>query len=160
MVKKDLKARLQGYKDIRVNGMKFTIRKINPLLDFSSENIPQIFTDFQSRRPETEKKTATIEQSKKTIQDIVNIIEAGVVYPVLEPLNSKEKGLPNALDLMRDFETGYKLYMEILAHSLNMFRGLKKLFFSMKIRHLLYSEWRETIKQNQLSYSFLKEIIQ
>ena len=67
------KWRLAGYKRIKVNGQIFTIRKINPLLDFKSDSMPQIFTSFISRR-----KVEPHTDPAKAQADMMNVIEAGL----------------------------------------------------------------------------------
>lgn len=133
--KKPSKEVLQGYKRIRVNGMRFTIRKVNPLVDFSADKIPQIFADYVSRR----QLPVSIEKAQK---EMYAMIEAGVIEPKLFPIGigenrGKEGGL-TVEDLFRDFEMGQKLYLAILDHSLNRFKGIRKLFFSIKTKYLFW----------------------
>ena len=151
---------IEHHKKIKISGVKFVIKKINPLLDFDSDNMPQIFTDFKSARPEKDKQDLPPEQIKKIMGDIANIIEAGVVEPKLEKINAKNKtGELTAEDMLRDFEFGYKLYTEILIHSLNRFSGLKKLFFSISLRRLLLTEWQKNLKSHRLDfYSLMADI--
>lgn len=132
--RKSIADKLRGYKKITVGGMRFTIRKLNPFLDFKSESMPQIFTDFASAK---EKPVVTPEMMKKYQEDMFAIITAGVVDPHL----SKE-GI-TASDLFRDGDIGVSLYREILDHSFNKFRGLKKVFFSTLIKYRLYTAWRK-----------------
>ena len=80
------KQELQGHKKIKICGMKFIIKRINPLLDFESNNIPQIFTSFISRR-----KTEVLPDEKKILNQMIPIIEAGVVYPELVAIGTGEK---------------------------------------------------------------------
>jgi hypothetical protein len=141
--KKTTVEELRGYKKITINGMRFTIKKINPLLDFHSDQMPQIFTDFVSARPSA-LPTMTPETIKKYQEDMYSIIRAGLVDPVL----SKE-GI-TAEDLFRDMEVGSKLYQEILEHSMNRFKGLKKLFFSIKSKYNSYITWRKLIGNYQV----------
>lgn len=127
---------LRGYKKITVGGMRFTIKRINPLLDFTSDNIPQIFTDFKSIRdkPSLENNPTLL---KKLQEDMYAVIQAGVVEPSLE------KGSIEVDDLFRDAEIGIGLYQAILEHAFNNFKGLKKLFFSIKTRYKSYITWRK-----------------
>jgi hypothetical protein len=141
----DIKERLKGYKKIKILGMKFIIRKINPLLDFPADKIPQIFTSFETRRKVVET-TPSITDTQKSLRDTYAIIEAGVVEPKLEKyIDGKEEGI-TAEDLFRDFDIGFKLYIEIITHSMNRFRGLKGLFFSIKTKQLLSTEWRKNME--------------
>lgn len=132
----NLKEQLQGHKVIKVCGQKFTIRKINPLIDFPADKMPQIFTTFKSER-----KTDKSAYSPAAIMEqMLRVIEAGVVTPPLVPVGKgdkrgKEDGL-TAEDIFRDEETGVKLFQEIMLHSLNRYRGLKGLFFSIKTRFI------------------------
>lgn len=129
--KESLAEKLRGHKQIKIQGMRFTIRRLNPLLDFPSDKIPQIFTDFVSV------KDKPILDPKKIQEDMYSIIQAGVVEPRL----SQEGITPE--DLFRDPEIGTGLYREIIEHSLNRFKGLKKLFFSIKARYRFYIAWRK-----------------
>lgn len=114
--------------------MRFTIKKVNPFLDFPSDKIPQIFTDkqiSQSPRPDPN-------AYKMTFKNMIAFIEAGVVDPELIPIGvgdkkGKEAGI-TAEDLFRDPTLGIKLYHAIYEHSLNHFRGLKRVFFSIGIK--------------------------
>lgn len=135
------KADLVQHKNIRVGGFDFVIRKINPLSDFPSNNIPQIFTSFISRRKAEPTSSLTMPQILKSIEDMKLIIQVGLVKPKLVTDN-KEDGI-TIDDLFRDTDIVTKLYFEILTHSLNKYRGLSGVFFSAKIRHMLYTEWRK-----------------
>jgi len=131
-----LKEKLNGYKKVKICGFKFTIRKINPLLDFELENMPQIFTSYQSRRKIAEDKIILAEQ-KKILNQMMTVVEKGVVYPELVPREKKKEGL-TVEDLFLNDEIGIGLFKEIMFHSLNKFRGLKRLFFSAKIKLSYY----------------------
>ena len=153
----NLKEKLNQYKKIKVCGMSFTIRKINPLQDFASnESMPQIFTYYITKRKVKEDNPFTMQSLQKALNDMKAIIKAGVVDPPLVPVEkdkSKENGI-TVDDLFVDEEMGAKLYIEILTHSLNRFKGLKGLFFSTKIKHYLYTEWQKNITNFQVkSYS-------
>lgn len=128
------KQELQGHKKIRVCNSNFTIRRINPLIDFDAEHMPQIFTSFQSAR----KTDKTPYDSKAIIAQMMKVVEAGLVDPPLVPVGKgAEKGKENGItieDIFRDEDCGVRLYSEIMLHSLNKFSGLKKLFFSVKVR--------------------------
>lgn len=136
---------LRGYKKVKISGWEFTIRKLNPIVDFEPTKMPQIFTAFQSMR---KVEGGPIEERQKKIEeDLKEIVFKGVVFPELVRAASGEKrgkeGGITADDLFRDPEVGYKLYTEIIAHSLNQFKGLKGVFFSLKIKQLLLTQWRE-----------------
>ena len=149
----DLVSRLRGYKKITIEGMRFTIKKINPFLDFQSDRIPTIFTDFISAR-KVEPAPLDSAALKKHQEDMYAIIKAGVVEPDLG-----SNGI-TVEDLFRDMDLGVKLYLTILDHSLNRFRGLKKLFFSIKTKYSLYIKWQKLSKhyQAQLSLADLRPI--
>ncbi|MCK5358332.1 MAG: hypothetical protein KAJ48_08045 [Elusimicrobiales bacterium] len=139
------KQELQGHKKIKICGMKFIIKRINPLLDFESNNIPQIFTSFISRR-----KTEVLPDEKKILNQMIPIIEAGVVYPELVAIGTgekenKEDGI-TVKDLFVNPEMGSKLFQEIMFHSLNRFRGIKGVFFSVKIRLLCYIDYLKNME--------------
>lgn len=129
--KKDLKEKLLNLKNIKINGMAFTIKAISPLLDFPSDKMPQIFTDFVSAR-KVDPATVTVERVKKIQQDMYSTIAAGVVDPVIKPSGTKNELTPE--DLFRDPSMGVKLYYAIMNHSLNKFSGLNHLFFSIGIK--------------------------
>lgn len=148
-----VKDEMRGTKKVRVNGFGFTIRKINPLLDFSVDKMPQIFTDFHSRRQRKEADQDAAAQARKAQADMYSIIEAGLVEPQLVKVGAgedrgKEDGI-TVEDLFRDGDTGPKLYFEILAHSLNRFRGLRGAFFSIRLRYQLLTSWRNVTAQGQ-----------
>lgn len=142
----NLKARLQGHKTLRVNGLPFTIRRVNPLLDFSADNMPQIFSAFVSKR-KAEAPQPTPQEMQKARQQMASVLEAGIVLPELIPVGKgdrrgREEGITTD-DIMRDEDTAARLYLEIMLHSLNRFRGLKGVFFSIRTRLWLYIEWRK-----------------
>lgn len=127
---------LRGHKRIRVKGMRFVIRKLSPLLDFESDKIPTIFTSTHPRRGANKNPPpATPEALKRAEEDMYGIIAAGVVEPALSADGLTPK------DLFRDMQIGTALYIEIVAHSLNVFRGLKGLFFFHRIKLLLWMRW-------------------
>lgn len=149
-----LKERLQDTKKIKVLGMKFTIKKINPFIDFAPDDMPQIFTDFLSQRKPTTEPTQT--DLIRVQKEVYKTVEVGVVEPELVRVEQGErKGKENGLtveDLFRNPEMGYKLYNEILIHSLNRFKGIRSLFFSIKMRYLLFMALRKSMA-NSLSKS-------
>lgn len=127
---------LKGYKRVRIKGMRFVIRRLNPLLDFESDKIPTIFTAAHPRRGANKTPPpVTPEAAARAEQDMYAIIAAGVVEPALSPDGLTPK------DLFRDMQIGTGLYIEIVAHSLNVFRGLKGLFFFHRIKLLLWMRW-------------------
>jgi len=130
----NLKEKCQGHKVIKVCGMKFTIRKINPLIDFPADKMPQIFTSFKSER----KTNKSPFSPQALMEQMIRVIEAGVVEPQLVPIakgdkRGKEDGL-TAEDIFRDEEMAVKLFQEIMLHTLNKYRGVKGVFFSLKNR--------------------------
>jgi hypothetical protein len=132
------KEQLQGHKIVKVCTSKFVIRRINPLLDFNLESMPQIFSSFQTRR-KTEKAPY---DPKLIVEQMMRVVEKGLVSPELVPVGvgdkrGKEDGI-TVEDIFRDEECGFKLYSEIMFHSLNKFSGLKKVFFSMKLKAVYY----------------------
>jgi hypothetical protein len=130
-------AAVKGYKKISVNGMRFTIRRLNPLKDFPADKMPQIFTDFQSRRPEVQVDSPAA--LKKAQEDMYAILKAGIVEPEIVAEEAKD-GI-KASDLFRDTTMGPKLFIEIVSHSLTVFRGLKGVFFSARTRLWLWMRW-------------------
>jgi hypothetical protein len=135
------KQKLLGLKRIVINGMRFTIRRVNPMMDFPLDKVPQLFTEFQTSRKPDPTKPPTVEQVQAMRDMMFAYIEAGVVEPRLSPVgvgdkNGQEDGI-TAEDLCRDQDMGIRLYWEILSHSLNTFRGVKSLFFSIKQKFLL-----------------------
>ena len=141
--KKPDRAGLHGYKKVRVNGFNFTIRKINPIMDFTPETMPQIFTDFVNRSPLPEKEGHT--KLLRSARDMGNVLVAGVVDP---PLKGKDTLLA-VEDLLSDLDTAQKLYWEIVIHSLNKFRGLRGIFFSARLRLYLSMLSRKDTESSQ-----------
>lgn len=139
----------QNVKTIRIGAFKYKIRKVNPLLDFTSENMPQIYTAYLSKRPVVSTEAnLTIQQLQRFQEEMKSVVVAGLVEPALVPtgkgeLRGKEDGI-TVDDIFRDEETAISLYLEILSHSLNRFKGLRGLFFSIKIKHALLIEWQKS----------------
>ena len=147
------KEKLQRHKTVKVFGDRYVIRKINPLLDFSYDTMPQIFSSFISKRPVTET-VPHPSQIQKAMKEMKLIVQVGLVNPKLVPVGKGEKyrqedGI-TIDDLFVDTELGTRLYLEILAHSLNQFKGLKGLFFSLRTRHSLFTEWRKNMANDPL----------
>lgn len=140
-------------KRIRIGTWKFVIRKINPLLDFTADNIPQIFSAFFSKRPTQSETVINLAMLQRAQEDMKLIVQAGLVKPELVAVGKgDQRGKENGItvdDIFRDEETAVKLYIEILSHSLNKFKGLKGLFFSIKIKHTLFTEWQKNIRSCQ-----------
>jgi len=141
--RKPTRARLRRYKTVRISGFKFVIRKLNPLIDFPDDKMPQIFTSFISRRKVDPEKQINEAALRKTYQDMKNVIEAGLVYPELSENLTID-------DIMADYVLALKLYTEIVVHSLNMFRGLKGLFFSLKTKRLFYTTYASNMESFQM----------
>lgn len=138
LFKPDYRTDLLGLKTIRVNGHKFRIKKINPFLDFEADKIPQIFTYFQkARKGAPDPAHITPEMIRRNIEDMKATVKAAVVWPELGPT------ILTVDDIFRWGDTGAKLYLAIVAHSLNQFRGLKGVFFSIRIRLWLSTQWRK-----------------
>jgi len=136
--KKTTRENLRQYKTLRISGMKFVIRKINPLVDFSVDKMPQIFSSFISRRTaEQQINEATL---RKNQDDMKNIIGAGLVEPDIEA------GKISLDDIMADSALALELYTEIIVHSLNTFKGLKGVFFSAKTKRLFYSGYAKNLE--------------
>lgn len=141
------KASLAGLRTVRVNGGTYVIRKVNPLMDFSMENMPQIFSSFQSRRKRPD--APDVSDSAKALRDMYAMVQAGVVEPELVPVGKgdqrgKEEGI-TVEDLFRDSSTGPQLYWEILAHSLNRYKGLRGAYFLARTRFTLSTAWRRSM---------------
>lgn len=129
--------RLRQYKRIKISGMRFTIRKLNPIIDFPFGKMPQIFTTFISKRkvdPEQQVGEAVLRKSQ---EDMKLVIQAGLVKPEIPEKVAIE-------DILADSVLALKLYTEIIIHSLNAFRGLKGVFFSVNLRRL----WRTELRKN------------
>lgn len=153
--KKPGKKDLQSLKKVKISGFKFTIKKLNPFLDFNRDEMPQIFTTFISKRKVDVPVQPNEAQIRKYQEDMRMIIEAGVVYPKLVPVGKdedkgKEKGI-TINDIFASIEFASKLYLEIIIHSLNQFKGLKGLFFSQKIRRLFYTILQNPTVDNRLN---------
>ena len=116
---------LQDWKRVRVNGWKFTIRRINPILDFPADRMPQIFAEAVSRRAPAEKPVKAAED--RALEDFKSFISRGVVHPLVG-LKDDGKCDFTVDDLLRDGDTAQKLYAEIMFHSLAAFRGLRGFF--------------------------------
>jgi hypothetical protein len=138
------KENLQEWKRVRVNGWTFTIRRLNPLLDFPGDKMPQIFTAMApSRKPGVDKPVqAGPEKADKGLDELRLVLSKGVVSP---KIGIKEgEGTLSADDLIRDEDTAGKLYIEIMAHSMKTFRGLKGFFLWARIRRSLYTAWAKS----------------
>lgn len=128
-LKKPTKAELEGHKRVRVGGAVYTIRRINPILDFPADKMPSVFTAYQSYR----KADKPLPQDpKRLLEDMMLVVRAGVVDPPLVDAKKSNEGI-TAEDIFRIPENGAALYIEILDHTLNRFKGLRRLFFSIQL---------------------------
>ena len=144
---------IRGHKRVTVNGMRFVIRKLNPLIDFPEDKMPQIFTSYVSRRPGADAPVEGPEASRKARESMYAVIRAGTVVPKIVQEEAKDDGV-KASDLFRDPLLGPKLYIEIVAHSLNVFKGVKGLFFFHRIKLSLWMQWQKgTVEPQQKSLS-------
>jgi len=154
----NLKEKLNRHKNIKVCGMKFTIRKLNPLQDFPRvQDMPQIFIYYMTKRP-IKDEPLNVASMQKAYDDMKKIVEAGIVDPPLVPVEkdkSKEAGI-TVDDLFVDEDMATQLYIEILSHSLNRFRGMKGLFFSIRIKRLLHLELQKNIRNYQAKLSLMQ----
>lgn len=139
--KRNVKAELQGHKRVVIKGQAFIIRKINPLIDFSADRMPQIFAHMVSRRAPS----GTPMEDAKALKDMMAIVEAGVVgidtgrdlLPLVEIGKGQARGREAGItveDLFRDQEAGVLLFQEVFSHTLDRFRGMQKVFFWLKTK--------------------------
>ena len=139
-----IKSKLQGHKAVEIDGQKFVIRKINPVLDFLPEQMPQIFTASNGKRDMSQ-----VVSPKVMLEQMMRVVEAAVVEPELVLIGKGEKrGKEDGLtieDIFRDQDTGAKLFKEVMLHSLNRFKGLKSVFFSVKMRLKFWIESQRAI---------------
>lgn len=134
--KRNITDEVRGLKRIKVRGMRFVIKKLNPFLDFKDDRMPQIFTDHKPMRPADPNQPPDKNQMDRMYRDMMSVVDAGVVEIV--GYGPMEKGGITVEDLFRDSEMGFQLYMQIIDHSLNRFKGLKGVFFSAKTRLSTY----------------------
>jgi hypothetical protein len=138
MLTKKVRERLHSVKTVKICGNRFRIRKINPLLDFELSDMPQIFTSYVSRRKQEPESSSA--DPAKVQRQIMNVVKAGLIsvnnIPVSD--NDGEKDVITIEDVFRDPEVSNRLYVEIILHSLNKFRGLKGVFFSIFQRFTLF----------------------
>lgn len=146
-----LKARLQDLKTVKLAGVRFVIKKLNPLLDFPADQIPQIFTNFLSSRTKGSADLSSQDLARFE-HDMIRIVEAALVEPVLVPVGKDaEKGRENGItidDIFRDPQLGAELYNEVLLHSLNRFRGMNGLFFSIRMRYSQFMLHRKSLAEH------------
>jgi hypothetical protein len=142
---------VRGYRRVKINGMRFVIKKLNPFLDFKDDKIPQIFTEHKSIRPVDPKRMPTAAEVDRMYKDMAAVIEVGVVEIIGYGPVSKQKDTGiTCEDLFRDPELGFRLYLEIINHSSNRFRGLRGVFFSLKNRLLARMLSRHVMANAQL----------
>jgi hypothetical protein len=148
--KKSVREKLLNLKTVNIGGMVFVLRPVNPLLDFPTDKIPQIFTDWVSAR-KVEPKVPDTNDLKRMQQDMYAVIQAGLDSP---KLYAKSADGITVEDLFRDPTIGVKLYHLILDHSLNRFKGLKRLFFSIGIKLALLTLYADdTVSRLQVTSS-------
>lgn len=146
------KAGLNKLKPVRVNGFRYVIRRLNPLLDLPSDSIPQLFADHQSRRKQEPSQDPSPEAMKKMQESMYAVVRAGLAEPKLVAVGKGEdRGHESGItidDLFRD-DTGAQLYWAILLHSMNRFAGLRGIFFSIAQRFRLYTLFAKNMGNDQ-----------
>ena len=143
-----LKSKFLDLKTVKLSGIKFVIKRINPLLDLPSNKIPTCFTDFISARKTTEVPKLS-QKELEALYDLMSyVIKAGVYSPKLLPVDKenpyKEKGL-TIKDIFLDEMLAYQLYIEIMAHACFRFSTVGKIFFSKGIKRWLSTIWPRSI---------------
>jgi len=124
------KADLQGHRKVVIGTYEFTIRRVNPFLDFDPDDMPQIFRPVSRKKsPPPTDKPQKPEETRRALEDMASVLHAGVVSPRLVPRGAGEsRGSENGItaeDLLRWDDVGSKLYSEIIALSLTKYRGLR-----------------------------------
>lgn len=127
--KEPTKADLQAHRKVSLGGYKFIIRRVNPLLDFEPDRMPQIFKAPSLKDRNKANKPLKPAEAKKMMEDMVAVLEAGVVSPELVPTGrgskqGSEEGI-TAQDILRWDDVGADLYTEIISWSLVQYRGLR-----------------------------------
>lgn len=146
---RDRRAALRGWKTIHLRGGRYVIRRLNPLLDFSVDRMPMIFAAYAPQRM-AQAKAAEALNLKRVIEDMMEVVKAGVVEPALVPAGAggergREAGI-TVEDLFRDPELGAALYEEIVIHTWNRYRGLRGVFFSAATRRALRTARRKSLE--------------
>lgn len=149
--KKVNKQELLGYKSMKIHGWKFVIKKVNPLMDFPDGRIPQLFTAFITKRKPADPKDMPEVAIKRIEEDMKIMVEAGLVEPALVARGKPNEGI-TVDDLFREPEVATKLYWEIFIHSLNRFKGIRGLFFSIRIRYMLWMLLRKDMGEDQARF--------
>lgn len=133
-------AKLRGHKTVKINGWKFVIKKVNPFVDFQSDRLPLVFSGVSDSAAPKEEEPKTSEgkahQYERMRKGMSEMILAGVVEPEIAPAG--ESAPLTVDDLFRDPSVGVRLYYAIIDHSLNKFKGMSNVFFSLAVR-LWYS---------------------
>lgn len=153
---------LQNIKTVRINGHRFRIKSVNPLADFSTDKMPQIFaSSYATARAFKEGDKVPVEYAKRVRSDMMALVEAGLVEPELVSVGigdkkGKEQGI-TIEDIARDEATFTKLYWEIWLHSLNKFRGIRNFFFSLRLRYSLWTASRAVTGESRQMSAGLTE---
>lgn len=143
-IKKDgrqfAKAQLHGYKNIRLGGARYTIRRINPILDFHGDRMPAVFSAYSSVRKVDPAKAAELAMSNPTraLEEMMMVVAAGVVSPVLVPQGKGEaKGREDGItveDLFRDTSHGTELYIKIIKHTFARYSAWRLFLMDLRSR--------------------------
>lgn len=149
-----LLSKIRQHRTVKISGIKYKIRKINPILDFPQGKMPQIFSSFESRRKVDENQKVNDAVIRRSYEDMKGMIIAGLIKPKL----GEEIKID---DIMCDAEIAFKLYAEILIHSLNRFsNSWRGVFFSRKLRRLLFTQWHKNLDETLSTFSSQMETTQ
>lgn len=134
------KEHFEDHLRIKVGGWPFVIRKVNPLLDFPSDRMPRVFTDFLSRRKGAQEKPPQddAEAMRRAMDDMAMMFKAGIVSPKVTDETEGGDSVPLKA-IFYDMDAATQLYGSIIEHSLGRLKGLRGLFFSTRAKCLRYT---------------------
>jgi len=150
--------RLKDHKTVKISGMRFIIKPINPLFDFPDDNIPSIFTD-KREIPGTvvpPPEESADDRIKKLMDGMGVIVAAGLIEPKVRNADGGEGGV-TIEELFSQPLIGIRLFLEIMKHSTKALRYDQKVFFWIAGKLLLSTFWlRGTGKRRQRYFSKAK----
>ncbi len=144
--------KLRGHKKIKINGLQFVIKRINPLVDFPDDRMPSIFTDkVKADQPENTPPLTNQKRMEELKEDVGMILSAGLVDPSVK--NDQGIGDITIDELFLDPTACIKLYIEIMRNSIQALDWKQRVFFWIAAKSLFLTFFLSGTVRDLATYS-------
>lgn len=116
-----IKFRLAGFKKVKINGVRFVIRKLNPTDHLAGLKILLSYHDlYKKQKDHKVDKISRLEDLQKMEKFFRDFIYAGVVSPKISMIADKTQLAPDEIhvdDILSNLDTTRKLASAIIGHT-------------------------------------------